>query len=243
MLVKVLSDLHLHPTHNSHTYVDHGEYVCILAGDIAEGMRGVNWAVSNIPKHIQVLYVPGNHEYYGQEYFELNEKFSKHNMTGSNVQVLLNEEVEIGGITFAGSTLWTDFALYGDSVIAGNNWKRGLNDHSWIKYRDHNLSILDMLRMNKEALSFLSGCSAKVLVTHYGPSTSESPRWAGHPLTPGFLTKIPRNIHSRFKYHIHGHTHSHFDYTNEHGVRIICNPKGYFGEGTSFNDELVIDIT
>lgn len=243
MLVKILSDLHLHPLRNDYRYVDHGEYVCILAGDIAEGMRGVNWATMNIPNHIHVLYVPGNHEYYGNDYLELNRNFVAHNRAAdSNTTVLLNNTVEIGGVSFAGSTLWTNFNVYGGGPIAEMDWKSGLNDHEWIKFGGRKILSSDIISLNRESLDFLSSANADVLITHYAPEFSETPRWKGHPLTPGFLTKIPYNTHKKFKYHIHGHTHSNFDYDTPYGTRVICNPRGYFGESNTFNGELVINI-
>jgi len=241
VLVKILSDLHLHPTHNNYKYVDHGEKVCILAGDIAEGTRGVNWAISNIPSHIEVLYVPGNHEYYGHEYFELNKSFAKINSEVWHVRVLLNEVVEIGDTTFAGSTLWTDFKLY-NNPFSALDWAGGLNDHKWIKFRNRAIMAPDFIDLNKESLSFLKKANADVLITHYAPEFSESPQWRNHPLTPGFLTKVPPNIHRKFKYHIHGHTHSSFDYETPYGTRVICNPHGYGYENSTFNGELVINI-
>jgi predicted phosphohydrolase len=241
MLVKILSDIHLHPMHNNYSYVDHGERVCILAGDIAEGMRGVNWAVSNIPNHMDVLYVPGNHEYYGHEYHELNKSFRAHNASNSNVTVLLNDTIEIWGITFAGSTLWTDFMLY-NNPMATLDWAAGLNDSRWIKYDNHTINAQNIIDLNKEALDFLGKVDADVLITHYAPEFSECNQWRGHPLTPGFLTKVPPNIHKKFKYHIHGHTHTNFDYETPYGTRVICNPRGYGYENMQHNGELVINI-
>ena len=241
MLVKILSDIHLHPTQNNYVYVDHGEHVCILAGDIAEGMRGVQWAHMNIPHHIDVLYVPGNHEYYGHEYHELNKNYDRHNSSGSNVTVLLNNTVEICGVKFAGSTLWTDFMLY-NNTNATLDWAAGLNDSRWIKYDNHTLNAQNVIDMNKEAIEFLDKASADVLITHYAPEFSESPKWRGHPLTPGFLTKIPPRIHKKFKLHVHGHTHTSFDYDTPYGTRVICNPRGYGYENMQHNGELVINI-
>ncbi len=40
---------------------------------------------------------------------------------------------------------------------------------------------------------------------------------------------------------IHGHTHSSLDY-KLYDTRIICNPKGYNNENTSFKDDFVIEI-
>lgn len=242
MLVKILSDLHLHPMQNDHEYIDHGERVCILAGDISEGMRGVNWAIANIPYHIDVLYVPGNHEYYGHDYFELNKTFEAHNNSGSHVTVLLNSVIDVKGTTFAGSTLWTDFMVY-NNPIHELDWLHGLNDSKWIKYGGRNINVADFKNLNREALEFLNGISADVLITHYCPEFSESPKWRGHPLTPGFLTKVPQNIHRKFKYHVHGHTHSSFNYTTPYGTQVLCNPKGYsIHENIEFNEELVINI-
>lgn len=243
MLVKILSDLHLHPMKNDYTYVDHGEHVTILAGDIAEGMRGVNWAANNIPNHIHVLYVPGNHEYYGNDYIELNKVYKNHNhRADTNVHVLLNEVVEVYGKYFAGSTLWTDFGLYDNAPKAEADWRHGLNDHTWIKYGGRRIEAGDIVSLNKESLNFLRKAEADVLITHYAPEFSESHQWKGHPLTPGFLTKVPQNIHKRFSTHIHGHTHTKFDYLTPYGTRVICNPRGYYGENTAYNGELVINI-
>jgi len=242
MLVKVLSDLHLGIMSNDLDYVDQGERVCILAGDIAEGMRGVNWAIANIPEHIQVLYVPGNHEYYGHNYFELQKNFDRHNQSNTHVTVLDNAVVTVDGIRFAGSTLWTNFMVY-KNTQATIDWAFGLNDSRWIKYGNKTINAYDVISLNTDALEFLSKIKdVDVLITHYCPHTSESPKWKGHKLTPGFITEIPENIHRKFKYHIHGHTHDSFDYELSYGTRVICNPKGYGYENSDFNEELVLNI-
>jgi len=241
MLVKILSDLHLHPMQTDFRYIDHGERVCILAGDICEGMRGVNWALANIPYHIDVIYVPGNHEYYGHDYLELQKNFEQHNLSNTHVTVLDNALLEIWGIKFAGSTLWTDFQAYKDPAST-LHWAFGLNDSRWIKYGNRPINAYDMINLNTKAMDFLEHVHADVLVTHYAPLMSESDRWKGHVLTPGFITEIPERVHKKFKYHIHGHTHNPFDYEMPYGTRVICNPRGYGYEVPSFNEELVINI-
>lgn len=49
---RIMSDLHLNPLSKTgdFRYEDLGEDVCILAGDISEGMSGVYWALDNIPE-------------------------------------------------------------------------------------------------------------------------------------------------------------------------------------------------
>lgn len=247
MRVRALSDLHLNPmqTHGGFPYVDCGEDVCILAGDIDEGMAGVMWAERNIPNHIKVLYVPGNHEYYGNDYQALNQKFKDHNTYGSHVRVMLNSIETIDDIVFVGTTLWTNFKLY-HNPLSPIIWKQGLNDSMYIRFNQKVLQADDVINLNREALHFLDNIDGDVLITHYGPATSDITRWRGNNLTPGFMTDIPEDIHGKFKYHIHGHTHEALRYKNPGLPEVICNPKGYsnnYGrENKDFRECLIIEI-
>lgn len=247
MKVKVLSDLHLHTMHTNgdFAYVEHGEDICVLAGDIAEGMAGVVWAERNIPRHIRVLYVPGNHEYYGENYQTLNAKFKEHNVYGSHVRVMLNSVETIEGRRFIGSTLWTNFKLY-HNPLSGIQWKQGLNDSVYIRYHGHVFQPDDMVELNREAIKFLASVEGDVLITHYCPSTSDITKYRGDKLTPGFMTEIPEIIHNKFTYHIHGHTHEPLRYKVPRGPEVICNPRGYSNryvtENCEFQDNLIIEV-
>jgi hypothetical protein len=250
MLVKLLSDLHLHGN-NPFRYVDHGEHVCILAGDISEGMHGVEWALARIPRHIQVLYVPGNHEYYGQDYPALNARFAHHNTLGTHVHVMLNSVFtkDNWDVEFVGTTLWSDFNLYDNPVRHAISWKMGLNDSRWIKCNSHTITPQHFQNWNSQALVFLKQVAetptnkSRVLVTHYCPDLSVAPKYRNDPLTPGFATRIPVDTHEKFQYHFHGHTHSSMNYEYNYGTKVVCNPRGYGYENMSgFNEELVLDI-
>lgn len=248
MLVKCISDLHLHGT-APFRYVDHGEYVCVLAGDIAEGVNGLAWAMAKIPQHIKVLYVPGNHEYYGHDYALLNARFRAHNRMGTNVHVLLNETVTIGDVDFVGTTLWADFNLYGNQELYAKEWYLGLNDSIYIRNNGGRIGPADFIRWHDEAKWFIKNTcetpttNTRVLITHYCHELSVAPQYRNDPLTPGFAVKIPVDMHEKFKVHFHGHTHASFDYETNYGTRVVCNPRGYGAENLNgFNDELVIDI-
>jgi len=233
MIVKLLSDLHLE--FQNIAYVDGGEDVCILAGDIGTGMSGVTWAANNIPSHINVLYVPGNHEYYGHDYSDLNVKYKKFNKENTNVRVLLNDTVvfEEFGVEFVGTPLWTDFNLYGNGPTAANVWQVGLNDSKWMRDKGQLITADHFIEWNKAAISFLEGVVSRptnnhrVLITHYCHQNSIDPRYKDDPLTPGFATVISNEIHAAFRVHCHGHTHTSFDYITDYGTRVICNPHGY----------------
>lgn len=101
MKIQVLSDLHIEfrPFDIPDTDAD----VVVLAGDIHLGIKGIIWAIKNISNK-PVIYVLGNHEYYGQTYPKLIKKL-KETSTGTNVQILENELIQIGGVNFLGCTL------------------------------------------------------------------------------------------------------------------------------------------
>lgn len=112
MRLLLLSDLHLE--HGiSLTVPPCVEYdVVVLAGDIqSPGSCGVRWAARESTFGGKpVIYVPGNHEFYGREMgSELEEMREAAN--GTNVHVLNRDVVTIEGVRFLGATLWTDFAL------------------------------------------------------------------------------------------------------------------------------------
>lgn len=86
---------------------DEGFYpVVVCAGDVANGIKGYE-----LLKHIetQVVYVAGNHEFWGGDFYEINKALIS--QAPPNVHYLYNKWVEIEDTIFAGSSLWTDVGL------------------------------------------------------------------------------------------------------------------------------------
>lgn len=115
MRIRVLSDLHteIAPLELPHVDAD----VVVLAGDIGVRTRGLEWARRAFPS-TPVVYVAGNHEYYGAALPHLTDKLRKL-ADGTNVSFLEHDEAVIGGVRFLGTTLWTDFGLF------GRRWREG----------------------------------------------------------------------------------------------------------------------
>lgn len=113
MKIKILSDLHLEGYW--FTYEDHGEDVVILAGDICTRNR-LHMFLDTIPKHIKVLFVAGNHEYYHGEFKACNQYF-KDLESKYNFVFLKNNQIIIDDIAFFGGTMFTDFKLYNNPVM------------------------------------------------------------------------------------------------------------------------------
>ena len=247
MKLHVLSDLHTEFADFSPPETDAD--VVILAGDIGVGLGGIEWAARQFPKAL-VIYVPGNHEFYGND-IELTDELKA--AATANIHVLNNDKLELHGIRFLGSTLWTDFNLHGD----GEAWfarqcaKQLMNDFTSIHNGSRRFSPEDSVELHEASKTWLVGELERkfegptVVVTHHLPaSASVAKRYANDPLNPAFASSLADVIEKhRPELWIHGHTHAPCDY-ELFDTRIICNPLGYPGENhrSEFRDDLVVSI-
>ena len=85
-----------------------------------------------------------------------------------------------------------------------------------------------------------------VVVTHHGPFYESIHEYYkdDYAMNGGFSSNLDYIIQDlgNVKLLCHGHTHHSFDYMKEH-IRVVCNPFGYPGEGTTFDPALVLDIS
>ena len=107
MKLHVLSDLHIEFADFSPPETDAD--VVILAGDIGVGLDGIEWVARRFPK-ASVVYVPGNHEFYGHD-IGLTDQLKA--AAPADIHILNNDKLELDDIRFLGCTLWTDFKLHG----------------------------------------------------------------------------------------------------------------------------------
>lgn len=136
MKLHVISDVHLE-FQKCRNQSGLGSIDCdvhVLAGDIGVGLAGIEWALHNFSK--PVVYVFGNHEFYGQRPMsELWEK-ARQKVEGTHVHLLENEAVVLQdrngeNVRFLGCTLWTDFCILGGDQqhAAMEKAKHGMNDY------------------------------------------------------------------------------------------------------------------
>ncbi|MBN2705934.1 MAG: metallophosphoesterase [Deltaproteobacteria bacterium] len=250
MRIRVLSDLHLE--FEPLFLPAAGAEVVVLAGDIAQDTGGLNWIEENCAG-LPVVYVPGNHEFYGSEYFEALARLRRGAAT-AGVHFLENEAVEIGGLRFLGCTLWTDFNLYREVNFHAKCARRGISDFSSIRVREADaerfLSPKDVLNFFQQSKDWLRASLAEsdpertVVVTHSAPAWGSLARcYAGDSLTPFFIVDL-ENLIKKYqpRLWLHGHTHNSFDYKLGR-TRIVCNPRGYAGENRGdFDLNKVVEI-
>jgi Icc-related predicted phosphoesterase len=248
MKIQILSDLHIEfqPFQIPTTEAD----VVILAGDIHVAKKGVLWAKEKIQDK-PVLYVLGNHEYYGKAYPKLVDDL-KELAIGSNITVLENDSIEIDGVRFLGCTLWTDFKLFGDPRVAGFNASEKMNDYRKIRvspdYRK--LRSIDTSVIHNKSRSFLEKVFIAnpdiptVVITHHAPSLrSLSAHRHDDLLSAAYVSDLDEFVaNSRAKIWIHGHIHTQQDYWIGK-TRVICNPRGYPDKpNPAFQPDLVLSV-
>jgi Icc-related predicted phosphoesterase len=248
MKLWILSDLHLEFADISLPKVDAD--VVILAGDTHIKDKGLEWAINAFPD-IPVLYVLGNHEYYGSAYPKhLNHL--KEQAKGSNVSILENDTVTIDKVTFLGCTLWTDFQLYGDPRIAGYEATQKMLDYKKIKLSPNytKLRSLDTANIHYKSVRWLRSQfdentdDKKVIITHHAPSEKSVPRqYIDDILSAAYASHLePLVESSNVALWVHGHMHTASDY-HIGNTRVLCNPRGYPGErDTNFVPDLIVEL-
>jgi predicted phosphodiesterase len=239
MKLNVLSDLHL--SLGGLALPENDADVVVLAGDIARPKEAIAWA-SGFAK--PVLYVPGNHEFYGGSIAGTPAEL-KRLCAGTGIQVLDEDEVVIEGVRFVGTTLWTDFMLFGEGekrAAAMEGAQRFMRDFSRIRIGEAPFSPAASAALFRRHAAWLERKLAEphpgptVVITHHAPSRkSIHPRFADSLLNACFVSDAGRLIGgSGARLWIHGHTHDSFDYF-VNGTRVLCNPRGYAKDGVNEN--------
>jgi predicted phosphodiesterase len=244
----ILSDLHVEfePFEPPPTDAD----VIILAGDIHVGAKGLAWAQATFP-HQPILYVLGNHEYYGKAYPKHIEDL-KQATIDSNIHILENDRLTLNGITFLGCTLWTDFELFGDPRIAGFEATQRMTDYRKIRVSPafRRLRSIDTAVIHAKSRRWLEAtlpdCQNQptVVITHHAPSDRSIPDYyQDNLLSAAYASHLDELVaQSQAKLWIHGHLHHQQDYQLG-STRILCNPRGYPDEpNDAFQPGLTVTI-
>lgn len=242
MKIQIASDLHIDqwPRDDFPRLLDDMQTdadVLVLAGDcVSLTKRDIAWSMARLgdftERYPRVVFVPGNHEFYGtsiQEGFENLHEFSK--QLPKLLSLVVARSAAVKDQRFIGGTLW--------QPPAPNEHK--ITDHYLIKNFES-----DAAHYYEMTQACLEVClkEGDVVVTHHAPSLkSLAPEFVGNPCNRWFITPEvePLLIERKPKLWIHGHTHTPFDYVLG-ATRVVCSPRGYPGEGVRFNPKLVVEI-
>ena len=253
MKLNILSDLHL--SRGALEIPRNDADVVILAGDVARPKDAASWALGFAKP---VLYVPGNHEFYGGSIAGAADDLKKL-CAGTNIHVLDNDQMIIKGVRFLGTTLWTDFMLWTDDAQRSQAMleaQRFMRDFSII----HVDAPVPRLFMPEDSAALCRAdarwlesqlaehhAGPTVVITQHAPSRqSIHSRFAGSLLNGCFVSDLQHLVdRQRVQLWVHGHTHDSFDYML-HGTRVVCNPRGYAKDGVNenplFDSNFVVQI-
>jgi predicted phosphodiesterase len=232
MKIEIVSDIHL--THDEDHGVDYltslipeeGTQVLVLAGDVGEfhwwqGAKQYLDIICNNYPH--VLYVAGNHDYYGTTLPEGDKRFRELDNLIENFHFAEQEVFELDGKKFACCSLW--FKEDPKSFL----YEKWMNDFRVIQ--DFKPEVYERNEDSVEFLRYDIPQDTDVVVTHHMPSQlSVHRKYAGDPCNRFFLCSVDDVILDlQPKLWVHGHTHLPCNYYMG-DTRVVCNPRGYPGE-------------
>lgn len=195
---------------------------------------------NNVSKEFPVvLYIAGNHEFYGGKWNKSLKVLREFTANYPNVHFLENDTYQLEDITFVGCTLWTDMNNHDPLTL--HSVRSVMSDYAQITNDEREYCKLrpnHTVERHIKSKQYIKHVVTEkpdnkfVVLTHHLPSfISIPPEYKGHTLTNGaYASELSEFIldHPQIKLWVHGHTHDECDYTIG-DTRIFCNPRGYRG--------------
>jgi predicted phosphodiesterase len=272
--VRLFNDLHLEFEDTFRIPDLKKNQVIVLAGDIGRQGRGkvLNDSLKRFLEDtlyfgVIIIYVTGNHEYYGSRIDKVNRLIRQFDEKNENFYFLNDESVFINDTEFLGGTLWTDLnnedpntfleiggtKQYGKTANTQNDYhKISIKESKNGKDNFTKLRTRDTVKFHKKTLNYIKSRVGKhdkqVVVTHFPPSEIflDKERWENK-YEKGYDYNISKYAYyseleylaENFDYWFSGHTHYSVN-TIKNGVHYISNPRGYFEKDDDDKEDLVI---
>jgi Icc-related predicted phosphoesterase len=211
-----------------------------LVGDIVVPSRQSAGHVRQIFEYLgqrarHVLYVEGNHEYYGCESASDVEESLRSSLP-ANCHWLSNSEATIDGVHFFGGTLWFNNAdqmdFYHQQYLNDFSQIGGFTD--WVYERSRHFTEQALVIVRPET----------VVLSHHLPHPKSTAEQYKNSTLNRFFTCDQTQVitEKQPRLWVHGHTHLPCDYALG-GTRVICNPYGYPQErGSAEYPQVVVEV-
>ena len=265
MRLSIYSDLHINFDTGDTPLELPGGDVLLLCGDVVEAGhiriaqntgRGIStldayqeFLDCELTKYEQVLYVFGNHEYYGHDFSTARQRIEP--LLPPNVTILQNNYVKVEDYLIWGATMWTDNNNGNPltrQIIGGAMSDYTMIRHEPGKYVDgaggsywtSKFSVLDSehehhtSRARLEEFLLAYPHHKTVIMTHHAPSfesiSAEYRNHVGGHVNYAYYSDLTNLIldNPQIKLWSHGHVHCMNDYELGN-CRVVSNPRGYRG--------------
>lgn len=267
MRIQLVSDLHLEFSDYFIKNESNAD-VLILGGDImlAEkvakleselGTRFRDFLKRASFQFPHVIYIAGNHEFYGGYWSKSLDKLRWACAQHSNIYFLERDVKIIDDVVFVGGTLWTDMNRHDPLTLHATrdmiNDFRSITDDTSGYTKLKPATTVERHRRTREYILHVVKENAGrrvVVVGHHSPSYQSchemyKSQYIMNGAYHSDLTDIMLD-HPQVRLWTHGHTHHSFDYMVG-GCRVVCNPRGYhqptgWSEDTGWDPEKVVEV-
>ena len=244
--IRYISDLHFGVNRRSPFSLpstpQDSEQILILAGDVCDSScSGISFLTDVCSRFKHVLYVFGNHEYYGRSLADAKQYLlDQFYVVPQNLHILDCDTFETDDIMFIGATLWTDLDKFSPTtsyivskclndcrlISVDNVSKIRLNGDVW--YNTH-IKHREYIKLQVERAKEIG--KTPIVITHHAPSfMSVHDVFKDSDINGGFASNMDDLVEQlQVPYWIHGHMHHVHDYML-HNTHVLCNPHGYNNE-------------
>lgn len=219
------------------------DLILLLAGDTAASTQLLAEFLDEVSaRYKYVVFIAGNHEYYGHDMLKYDDTLFDLAMQYDNVYFLDNETISLFGVTIFGATLWTD--LNKSEEVAVTTAKYSMNDFRQIGSGLGRLfSTKEWLALHEESLELLCNTKADIVMTHHLPTKKlvNLSRYGDTPLNYAYFSHLDEVVaNSGAKIWLAGHTHNVGKCTIG-DTEVIVNCLGYPGENTNL-ETLIVEV-
>lgn len=248
MIVRLYSDLHLDGrVYTINPQAHDSDAVLIIAGDTSGFNKNIDFVVSNAERFRYVLFIAGNHEFYGGDYAQVRAFWVGVDKNIDNFLFMDNRVEIIDDVRFIGTTLWTDIDK--GNPLSCMIVQRAMNDYTLITHNNRRLLTSDTVGFYNTAMRFLEDELVSpfdgntVVITHHSPShTLVTHYHRGSLINGGFHSNSDRLFYDyKINYWFYGHTHVSTNVMIEN-THVMSNQRGYYGEDYYFDHDFWLDI-
>lgn len=254
--IQIISDLHLEHRNGQVNYNDfiipNKTNILVLVGDIGSPYDSkltnfLGWCSANF---LQVLYVPGNHEFYTNikehTYDVILRELDRICRCYPNVHLLHNKTYDVENVRFIGSILWTDIPVEKQDYIQNCMTDYRLiysQPHKTITAKEVSVEFSkNRLFLEQSIIKAKTQNKRVVVLTHHAPSFQKTspPQFENNDSKYGFASSLPCHTGS-IDLWCCGHTHYNFCHSLE-GYKLISNQIGYDKPVKGYQKDLIISI-